>query len=160
MNRRFAHRLKLRSGIAMVTVSMILIFMMIIAIIALKLMLRGTGVTGSSRRYLTVFDAAESGIEVGMLNIESAAASGTVPTSGDVNVGSQTVTLVIEHIFTGVVAGANIVFGGTGYEGVGTGISSGGTAVYYRIESNARGPVEEQTILETAYRKIVGISAR
>jgi len=144
----------------MVTVSMILIFMMIIAIIALKLLIRSSGVTGSSRRYLTVFDAAESGIEIGMLNIESAAAGGTVPVSGGVSVGTQTVSLIIEHIFTGTVAGANIVFGGTGYEGVGTGISSGGTAVYYRIQSDAQGPVEEQTVIETAYRKIVGISAR
>jgi len=154
------NNLKLRSGIAVVTVSMILIFMMIITVVAMKLLIQGSKASGSSRRYLTVFDAAESGIEVGMLNIEIAAKEGTVPNDDDVSVGQRDVTLLIEHMFTGTVAGANIVFGGTGYEGVGTGISSGGSALFYRIESDAKGPVEEQAVIETAYRKIVGISVR
>ncbi len=153
-------KLENRYGVAMVTVMMILLFMMIIAAVALKLLIRGSGISGSARRYLSVFDAAESGVEIAMLNIETAAREGTVPAGGGVNVGDQNVQLTIEQIFTGTVSGANIVFGGTGYEGIGTGISSGGTAVFYRIESNAQGPVEEQTIIETAYRKIVGINVR
>jgi len=152
-------KIRARSGIAMVTVIMILLFMMIIVGLSLKLLMQGTGISGSSRRYLSVFEAAESGVDVGMINIENAAATGTAPSTTPVNVGGKTVTLAIEHIFTGTVAGANIVFGGTGYEGVGTGISSGGTAVFYRIQSDAEGTVQEQSSIETAYRKIVGISA-
>lgn len=149
-----------RSGIAMITVIMIILFMMIIVGLVLKLLVQSSGVSGSSRRYLSVFEAAESGVEVSMLNIERAALAGTVPSTTPVNVGGKTVSLTIEHIFTGTVAGANIVFGGTGYEGIGTGISSGGTAVFYRIQSEAQGPVQEQSTIETAYRKIVGINVR
>ncbi len=149
-----------RSGIAMVTVIMILLFMLIIAGVALNLLVRGAGVSGSTRRYLSVFEAAESGVEIGMLNVEVAARQGTVPAGGTVEVAGKNVSLTIEHIFTGTVSGANIIFGGTGYEGVGTGISSGGSAVFYRIEADAAGPVEEHAAIETAYRKVVGINVR
>lgn len=144
----------------MVTVIMILLFMMIIAGMVLKLLVRGSGVSGSSRRYLSIFEASESGVEVAMLNIEDAAKAGTTPSTSPINVDGRTVQLIIEQIFTGTVSGANIVFGGTGYEGVGTGISSGGTAIYYRIESEAKGTAQEQAVIETTYRKIVGISVR
>ena len=151
---------KKRSGIAMVTVVIILVFMMLVAGMMLKLLATGSGVAGSSRRYLSVFEAAESGVEVGMLNIENAARAGTAPGTGPFDVGGHEVSLIIEYIFTGTVSGANIVFGGTGYEGVGTGISSGGSAIYYRIQSTAKGQANEQAIIETAYRKIIGINVR
>jgi len=148
-----------RPGIALVTVIMVLLFMLILTGLVLNLLSRGAGILGSSRRYLSIFEAAESGIELAMINIEIAARQGTAVDDSPAGVDGRTVELTIEHIFTGTVAGANIVFGGTGYEGVGTGISSGGTAIFYRIESDAEGPVAEQAVIETAYRKIVGIGA-
>jgi len=153
--------LRNRAGIALITVSMIMIFMLIIAAVSLKLLMRSADVSGSSRRYLSVFDAAESGVEMGMLKIETAAALGfTTPSDTSIDIGTRDVDISIEHIFTGTVSGANITFGGTGYEGVGTGISSGGSASYYRILSEAAGTVQEQSTIETAYRKIIGINVR
>ena len=149
-----------RKGIAMITVIMILLFMMLVAGMILKLLIGGSGVAGSSRRYLSVFEAAESGVEVGMLNIENAARAGTAPSTAPINVAGRQVSLEIEYIFTGTISGANIVFGGTGYEGVGTGVSSGGSAIYYRIESTAKGQANEQAVIETAYRKVIGINVR
>jgi len=149
-----------RKGVAMITVIMILLFMMLVAGMILKLLIGGSGIAGSSRRYLSVFEAAESGVEVGMLNIDRAAITGELPGNTEVNVSDKEVKVEIEYIFTGSVSGANIVFGGTGYEGVGSGISAGGVAVYYRIESTAKGKSDEQSIVETSYRKIVGVQAR
>ncbi len=149
-----------RNGIAMVTVTLIIVFIMIIIGVALKLIVGGSSITGSSRRYFTVFDAAESGIEVGMLNIDVATRGGTTPQQGTVTIGDKNVQLAIEHIMTGLISGANIIFGGTGYEGIGTGISSGGVAIFFRIESESSGPIEEQVIIETVYRRIIGVTVR
>ncbi len=149
-----------RSGIAMITVIMILLFMMLIAGMILKLLVTGSGVAGSSRRYLSVFEAAESGVEMGMINIENAAFTGVLPSNLEFSVAGKKVNVYIEYIFTRSVSGANITFGGTGYEGIGTGISSGGVAVYYRIDSDAKGKSNEESVIETVYRNVVGVHSR
>ncbi|MCD6125225.1 hypothetical protein J7J62_08670 [bacterium] len=149
-----------RRGVAMLTVIMVVIFMMIIVGISIHLLVKGVKVTGSSRRYLTTFEAAESGLEIGFAKIEEAVMQAQDISVVPLNVAGKSVTVTVEQLFSGVVSGANIAFGGTGYEGIGTGISSGGSAVFYRLQSTATGPKKEKTTLETVYRKIVGIRAR
>lgn len=148
-----------RKGVAMITVIMVLLFMFIVASAILFMLTQGSRLAGGARRFLSVFEAAESGVEYGMLAVENAAAQGAPPAATiDISVGGRGVTVSLEWMFTGTVSGANVVFGGTGYEGVGSGVSSGGSAVFYRINSDARGGGSERAGVETAYRKIVGIN--
>ncbi len=156
----FAFGKKTRPGIAMMTVVLILLFMMIIAGVSMNLLVRGSGITGSNRRYLSVFEAAESGVERGMLAAEIAVETGATPGDTILNFDDKNISLTLQHLFTSSVSGANIAYGGSGYTGLGTGMSSGGSAVFFRITSDAQGTVRERATIETAYKKIVGVAVR
>ncbi len=156
----FAFGKKARPGIAMMTVVLILLFMMIIAGVSMNLLVRGSGIAGSNRRYLSVFEAAESGVERGMLAAEIAVETGATPGDTTLNLDDKNISLALQHLFTSSVSGANIAYGGSGYTGLGTGMSSGGSAVFFRIVSDAQGTVRERSTIETAYKKIVGVAVR
>lgn len=151
---------KNRHGIAMLTVLLIVIFMIIIAGVVLNLIVGGIRISGSSRRYFSIFEAAESGLEIGFIRIEEAADNATVVDESNFNVGDKTINITVDEMFTGTVAGAGIGFGGSGYEGIGAGISAGGSAKYYRLESQASGSQGEKSVLESVYRKIIGVQAK
>ena len=153
---RCSHRVR---GIAMITVMLFLVFMMVIAALVIRAVVKGIQVSGSSRRYLSTFEAAESGIEWGMVEIERATESGTTYNdSTDISLGGKNVGVTISALFTSPVSGANIAFGG-GYEGIGGGSAKGGTAQMYNVTADASGSAGEKVGVEVAYRKIVGIGA-
>ena len=147
------------SGIAMMTVLMFLVFMMIIAGLVMFTVTKSIEISGSSRREFSAFEAAESGIDWGMVQIEEITKTGAALVGDTLEIDNKDVEIQVIHLFAAPVAGSNIAFA-SGYEGIGKGLSAGGTAVSYRIASNAKGSQQENIALEVAYRKIVGIDAR
>ncbi len=146
-------------GIAVMTVLIFLVFMLIVAGLVTFTITKGIQISGSSRREFSAFEAAESGIDWGMVRIEEITKTGAALVGDTLNIDNKDVEVQVVHLFAAPVSGSNIAFA-AGYEGIGKGLSSGGTAVSYRVASDAKGAQQENINLEVAYRKIVGIDAR
>ena len=147
------------SGIAMITVLLFLVFMMIIGGLVMFTVTTGIQMSGSSRRDFSAFEAAESGLDWGMVRIEDITNTGAALVGDTLDIDNKDVEVGVVYLFSAPVAGSNIAFA-AGYEGIGKGLSSGGTAVSFRVASKAPGSQQENIALEVAYRKIVGVQAR
>jgi hypothetical protein len=154
----FSH-LQNRDGLAMITVILFLVFMLVIGGLVMYVMTRGIQATGSARRYYTAFEAAESGIEWGMVRIEEVTRTGATLTGDTLSLDAKDVEVQLFSLFSSPVSGSGMGFG-SGYDGIGRGAAGGGSSVNYRIDSNATGEQKSNVTIEVAYRKIIGVEAR
>ncbi|MFP4458221.1 MAG: PilX N-terminal domain-containing pilus assembly protein [Candidatus Zixiibacteriota bacterium] len=148
-----------KDGIALITAILFLVFMVLIAALVIFAVTRGIKISGSTRREFSAFEAAESGIEWGMVKVEDIARTGAALASDTLDIDQKDVSVQINYMFASPVSGSNIAYG-AGYDGIGKGLSAGGALISYRIMSDARGASRENVAVEIAYRKIVGIDAR
>ncbi len=146
-------------GVALATVLLVLAMVGVAATFLLIVTTKSFKITSSSFRYLTAFEAAESGIDYALVEIEDATQKGEAINPQTIKIAKKDVTASISPLFTGAVEGSNINFG-SGYEGIGGGAAGGGVAIFYLVSSSARGERGERVELESVYRKVVGILAR
>jgi Tfp pilus assembly protein PilX len=71
---------------------------------------------------------------------------------------SRQVNVDIDRLFAMNLVGGHMGFGG--YEGVGAGGAAGGTAVFYRNDSQGNAPSNACSSVETVYRKVVGVGGQ
>ncbi|MEO0230489.1 MAG: hypothetical protein ABIL77_02910 [candidate division WOR-3 bacterium] len=146
----------MRKGIALITVVLVVAFLVVLGGLTAYMVQRGLRITGTFRRALSSFEAAEGGVEVGVNEIWASAEEGRSLQSITRNIGYRTVTVTPVRLFVMTEKGGSLEFAAA-YEGVGRGVGSGGAAIFYRILSQSRGGPEDRVELEVLYRKVVGI---
>ncbi len=146
----------MRKGIALITVVLVVAFLVVLGGLTAYMVQRGLRITGTFRRALSSFEAAEGGVEIGVNEIWASAEEGRSLQSITRNIGYRTVTVTPVRLFVMTEKGGSLEFAAA-YEGVGRGVGSGGAAIFYRILSQSRGGPEDRVELEVLYRKVVGI---
>ncbi|HDM89956.1 MAG: hypothetical protein DRQ06_00730 [Candidatus Hydrothermota bacterium] len=143
-------------GIALITVLILLAAAMLVGIYAIYMTTKGLEITGGVRRYSNALEAAQAGVDLGVAEIEKSFVEGGDPSDQETDLGSYHVKVEIKRLFAAHVTGGAVEFA-AGYEGLGKGSAGGGTAVYYRIISTARGPRSSRVQIEALYRKSINI---
>ncbi len=143
-------------GIALVTVILLLVVSFLVGIYAIYMATKGLEITGGVRRYTSAQEAAQGGIDIGIAEIERAFSEGDEPQNLEVTLGDFKVNVSIARLYAAHTAGGAIEFS-SGYEGLGKGSAGGGTAVYYKITSIARGPRASSVEVEALYKKTIHI---
>lgn len=149
----------MRKGIALITVILVVAFLLVLGGITAYMVQRGLRITGTFRRALSSFEAAEGGVEIGVNEIWASAEEGRPLQSITRNIGTRTVTITPTRLFVITERGGSLEFAAA-YEGVGRGVGGGGAAIFYRILSISRGGPEDRIELEVLYRKVIGIIAQ
>ncbi|MGB9824342.1 MAG: hypothetical protein ACPLN0_05475 [Candidatus Hydrothermia bacterium] len=149
----------MKKGVALITVILVVAFLVVLGGITAYMVQRSLRITGTFRRALSTFEAAEGGIEIGVNEIWSASEEGRSLGTITRNVGQRSVTVTPSRLFVMTERGGSLEFAAA-YEGVGRGVGGGGAAIFYRILSLSRGGPEDRVELEVLYRKVVGIIAQ
>ena len=143
-------------GIALITVLLLLAAAMLVGIYAIYMATKGLEITGGIRRYTNAMEAAQAGVDLGVAEVEKSFIEGGDHSDQETDLGSYHVKVAIKRLFAAHVTGGAVEFA-AGYEGLGKGSAGGGTAVYYKIISTARGPRSSRVQIEALYKKSINI---
>lgn len=146
-------------GFALLTAIVVMALVIGIGYAVIQLVIKEISISGGTRRYSSAAEAAEGSLEQGYSEIQRYVAEAQMDSSIHAKLGSYRVNVSISPLFTSYLSGSAIEFAG-GYEGLGYGLSGGGAASYFMVESNSRGPRQESVGIEVVYRKVLNVRGR
>ncbi|GEM_PF-2586859 len=144
-------------GFALVLVMGAVILFIVLAATTAYMVSRLQKMSSGQARYTAAVDAADAGVDLGVLEIANAADDARTPTASQtLNIGSYSTNINIAQMATAPLPSGSLEMA-SAYEGIGTGAGSRGVANYYLITTSATNPTAtEQGRLQSMRRKLVG----
>ncbi len=146
-------------GFALITAIVVMALVIGLGYAVIQLVVKGLSITGGTRRYSTAMEAAEASLERGYSEIQRYVEEATIDSIVNARLGDYTTKVYVSPLFTSYLSGSAIEFA-AGYEGLGYGLSGGGAASYFMVESNSKGPRQESVGIEVVYRKVLNVRGR
>ena len=150
---------KNEKGFALLTAVVVMALVIGIGYAVIQLVVKGIGISGGTRRYSSTVEAAEASLEQGYSEIQRYVEEAQMDSIINTKLGSYRVNARVTPLYTAYLSGSAIEFAG-GYEGLGYGLSGGGAASYFMVESNSKGPRQESVGIEVVYRKVLNVRGR
>lgn len=146
-----------QGGFALMMVVGAVILFIVLAATTAFMVSRLQKMSAGQARYSTATDAADGGIELGVLEITNAADDGRQPLpTQNVNIGRYTTLIDISPQGTCAMPSGSLEMA-SAYEGIGTGAGSRGVANFFLVTATATAPPAPETgRLMTMRRKLVG----
>ena len=154
MNSRKTERQK---GFALMMVLGAVVLLMVLAVTTAYMVGRLQKMSAGQSRYTAAVDAADAGIDMGILEIGNASDEGRAPDSTqNLTIGHYNTNITIRRLATVPLPSGSLEMC-SAYEGIGTGAGSRGVAATYLINATAVGVAgTEQGRLQSLRRKLVG----
>lgn len=150
----------LNKGVVLVTTVLVMSLVLVAVSLALFLTSKSIRITGAEYRSYTSFEAAEGGIDRGLLTIHNAFLMGErVDSIFSLSISRYNVQVHPEFLATAPQPGGALEFA-VGYLGLGVAAARGGAMNVYALTSTSSRPRGEFTSLETIIRKVIGIAGR
>jgi Tfp pilus assembly protein PilX len=146
-----------QGGFALLVVMGAVILFIVLAATTAYMVSRLQKMGAGQARYTAATDAADAGIELGVLEISNAADDGRTPNADTtVAFGRYNTNIEIELLERAALPSGSLEMA-SAYEGIGTGAGSLGVAGYYLINTTSTDPTAtEQGRLQSMRRKLVG----
>ncbi|HBE73773.1 MAG TPA: hypothetical protein DDW31_06790 [candidate division Zixibacteria bacterium] len=146
-----------QGGFALMMVVGAVILFIVLAATTAFMVSRLQKMSAGQARYTTATDAADGGIELGVLEISNAVNDGRQPqATQNVNIGRYTARIDISPQGTCAMPSGSLEMA-SAYEGIGTGAGSRGVANFFLVTATASAPPAPETgRLITMRRKLVG----